>query len=65
MLGILYALVPSLCNIVALGIALFYLIDSQTHEEIRRAVEAGKSVPGGGVEEGPLLQHNDLTRRRS
>ncbi len=65
MLKILYALVPSLCNIVALVIALFYPIDSRTHEEIRRAVDAGKSIPEGAGKEGPSLQQNDLKRRLS
>ncbi|MFC1814872.1 MFS transporter [Thermodesulfobacteriota bacterium] len=46
-LRILYALVPSLCNIVALLIALAYPIDQKTHENIKQAVKArtaGKSV---------------------
>jgi GPH family glycoside/pentoside/hexuronide:cation symporter len=46
-LRILYSLVPSVCNIVALLIALAYPIDQKTHEKIKRAISAtaaGKSV---------------------
>jgi GPH family glycoside/pentoside/hexuronide:cation symporter len=46
-LRILYALVPSLCNIVAILIALAYPIDQETHEKIKRAIvirTAGDSV---------------------
>jgi len=39
MLKVLYALVPSLCNIVALVIALAFPISSGIHEEILEAVE--------------------------
>jgi GPH family glycoside/pentoside/hexuronide:cation symporter len=38
-LRVLYALVPSLCNLVAIGIACAYPISGQIHAEIRRAIE--------------------------
>ena len=38
-LRVLYAGIPSLCNIIALVIALFYPIDGKTHRDIRSAVE--------------------------
>jgi len=34
----LYALVPSICNMLAFGIALAYPISSRIHEDIRRAI---------------------------
>ncbi|MDH3878878.1 MAG: MFS transporter, partial [Desulfobacterales bacterium] len=37
-LRVLYALVPSLCNIVAIAIACAYPISSRMHAEIRKAV---------------------------
>ncbi|MGD8985493.1 MAG: MFS transporter, partial [Desulfobacteraceae bacterium] len=46
-LRLLYALVPSVCNIVALLIALAYPISRKRHEEIRLAIaerKAGRSV---------------------
>ena len=46
-LKVLYALVPSLCNIVAILIALAYPIDQETHEKIKQAIvirTAGNSV---------------------
>ena len=39
MLKVLYALVPSACNLLALAIALAYPITSRIHEEIRRATK--------------------------
>jgi len=51
MLRVLYAGVPSLCNIVALLIALAYPISSRVHEEIRMAVEDRKQ---GRTVEDPL-----------
>jgi GPH family glycoside/pentoside/hexuronide:cation symporter len=39
MLKILYALVPSLCNIVAIFIAMAYPISGRIHEEIREAIK--------------------------
>ena len=45
-LRLLYALVPSVCNLVALFIALAYPINSTRHEEIRAAIEnRGKGLP--------------------
>lgn len=38
-LRVLYALVPSICNIVAIAIAFAYPISSQIHVEIRKAIE--------------------------
>jgi GPH family glycoside/pentoside/hexuronide:cation symporter len=38
-LRLLYALVPSLCNLIALVIALFYPIDRRRHEAIRAAIK--------------------------
>lgn len=38
-LRLLYALVPSICNLVALAIALLYPIDRERHEAIRAAIE--------------------------
>jgi GPH family glycoside/pentoside/hexuronide:cation symporter len=46
-LRLLYALVPSVCNIVALIIALAYPISRKRHGEIRFAIaerKAGRSV---------------------
>ncbi len=46
-LRVLYALVPSICNIVAFLIAMAYPIDSQAHLNIRNAIadrKQGKSV---------------------
>ena len=37
-LRVLYALVPSLCNIVAIIIAFAYPISGRIHSEIRKAV---------------------------
>ena len=37
-LRVLYALVPSLCNIVAIAIACAYPISSRMHAEIRDAI---------------------------
>ena len=42
-LRLLYALVPSLCNLLALGIALLYPINSQNHSQILQAIEARKN----------------------
>lgn len=42
-LRVMYAGVPSLCNIIAFIIALAYPIDSRTHEAIREAVEKRKN----------------------
>jgi len=43
---LLYALVPSVCNLTALFIALAYPINSTTHEEIRSAIEKrGQGLP--------------------
>jgi len=50
-LRVLYALVPSACNIVALLIALAYPIDQQTHEKIKCAIKARAS---GNTVEDPL-----------
>jgi GPH family glycoside/pentoside/hexuronide:cation symporter len=45
-LRILYALVPSLCNLAAIAIALAYPIDRRLHEEIRAAIaERRKGKP--------------------
>ncbi|MGD8385906.1 MAG: glycoside-pentoside-hexuronide (GPH):cation symporter [Desulfobacteraceae bacterium] len=38
MLRVLYAAVPSLCNIAAIAVAMAYPIDSRTHEAIRGAI---------------------------
>jgi GPH family glycoside/pentoside/hexuronide:cation symporter len=35
----LYALVPSVCNLVAILIALAYPISSKVHENIRKAID--------------------------
>jgi GPH family glycoside/pentoside/hexuronide:cation symporter len=46
-LRVLYALVPSLCNIVAILIAFAYPISSHIHSEIRKAIaqrQAGQPV---------------------
>jgi len=48
-LRILYALVPSLCNIVALLIALNYPIDQETHKKIKQAIAVRTS--GTSVED--------------
>jgi GPH family glycoside/pentoside/hexuronide:cation symporter len=37
-LRVLYALVPSLCNIVAIVIAFAYPISSRMHADIRKAI---------------------------
>ena len=37
-LRVLYALVPSICNIAAIAIALAYPISSQIHTDIRKAI---------------------------
>ena len=42
-LRILYALVPSMCNLIGLLIALAYPISSQLHEDIRAAIENRKN----------------------
>ena len=42
-LRVLYALVPSLFNLLGLGIALFYPIGSQTHMEIMAAIQKRKT----------------------
>lgn len=42
MLRILYALIPSVCNVVALIIALTYPISSRIHEDIRNAIAIRK-----------------------
>jgi GPH family glycoside/pentoside/hexuronide:cation symporter len=41
-LRVLYALVPSLCNLAALAIALAYPISETTHQRIREAIERRK-----------------------
>ena len=46
-LRVLYALVPSLCNLIAIAIVLFYPISAEIHSHIRSAIErrqAGNSV---------------------
>lgn len=46
-LRVLYALVPSICNVVAIAIAIAYPISGQVHGEIRRAIarrQAGLQV---------------------
>jgi GPH family glycoside/pentoside/hexuronide:cation symporter len=50
-LRILYALVPSICNLVAICIALFYPIDRERQEAILAAIEARNL---GNVVEDPL-----------
>ena len=42
-LRVLYALLPSLFNLLGLGIALFYPIHSQAHEEILKAIQKRRS----------------------
>jgi len=42
-LRVLYALVPSVFNLLGLGIALFYPIHSKTHEEILAAIQKRKA----------------------
>ena len=42
-LRVLYALIPSLCNLVALCIALAYPIHAAVHEEIKKAIANRKS----------------------
>ena len=37
-LRVLYALVPSVCNLIAFGIALYYPISKGLHEDIRQAI---------------------------
>lgn len=47
-LRILYALVPCLCNLIAIGLALAYPIDRVRHQRIREAVmdrRAGREAP--------------------
>jgi hypothetical protein len=41
-LRVLYALIPSLCNIIALFIALTYPIVQTMYEEIRKAIATGQ-----------------------
>jgi len=44
---VLYALIPSLFNLLGLAIALFYPIHSKTHEDILAAIQkrrAGENV---------------------
>ena len=41
-LRLLYALIPSVCNLLALGIALLYPINSQNHGKILQAIKARK-----------------------
>ena len=46
-LRVLYALVPSLCNLLAIGIALYYPISGDMHGRIRAAIDrrlSGESV---------------------
>lgn len=50
-LRILYALVPSLCSLAALGIALAYPISADTHERILEAIAGRKR---GEIVEDPL-----------
>jgi len=64
-LRVLYALVPSVCNIVALLIALAYPIDQHTHESIKRAIATRAS---GNTVEDPLrpgLMINPMGRNRA
>ena len=42
-LRVLYALVPSVCNIAAIGIAFAYPISRQVHIDIRQAIERRKA----------------------
>lgn len=43
MLRVLYALVPSLCNLLGFVIALWYPIDASAHRKIRQAVDSKQS----------------------
>jgi GPH family glycoside/pentoside/hexuronide:cation symporter len=46
-LRILYALVPSICNLVAIAIALYYPISGEVHASIRSAIvrkQTGQAV---------------------
>jgi len=42
-LRVLYALIPSLFNLLGLGIALFYPIHSKAHQEILAAIQKRKA----------------------
>ena len=48
-LRVLYALIPSLFNLLGLGIALFYPIHSKAHQEILAAIQ--KRRAGGNVQD--------------
>lgn len=55
-LRILYALVPSLCNLLAIIVALAYPINDQIHKEIRQAIvkrRAGETVEDPLAKTGP------------
>ncbi len=54
----LYALVPSVCNLMALLIALAYPISESVHREIRSAIALRRS---GGTATDPLDHHRPLT----
>jgi GPH family glycoside/pentoside/hexuronide:cation symporter len=47
-LRVLYALVPSLCNVAGIALALSYPIDETHHREIRAAIQA-RTVLGGST----------------
>jgi GPH family glycoside/pentoside/hexuronide:cation symporter len=51
MLRVLYALVPSLCNLLGFVIALWYPMDEKMHAEIRQAIEEKQ---GGRIGYNPL-----------
>ena len=42
-LRVLYALIPSICNLIALAIAFAYPISAQVHQQIRHAVAEGQA----------------------
>jgi GPH family glycoside/pentoside/hexuronide:cation symporter len=55
-LRVLYALVPSVCNLIAFGIALFYPISQGIHSDIRQAI----SLRQGGQQVADPLQPDRL-----
>jgi Na+/melibiose symporter-like transporter len=56
-LRVLYSLVPSLCNIVAIVIACAYPINGKVHGEIRKAIAQRKA---GMLVTNPLKPEQEL-----
>ncbi len=60
-LRVLYALVPSLCNLAAFGIALAYPIDQKMHEAIlERIPKRHQGIPVNDPVSGKLLNHPSI-----